>query len=95
MIKFLGGKLVPLVASFGNVEHLLDNWPEYRSLPRSSGIPCKTPSSWPARYVALHLDDGDPRQMLGMLDEWESKRANRLEITEWWRERLEQRLAGE
>ena len=51
--------------------------------------------SWPARYVALHLDDGDPRQMLGMLDEWESKRANRLEITEWWRERLEQRLAGE
>lgn len=57
------------------------------------GVPSHTPSTWPARYVALHIDDGDIATLQGMLSELREL-GQYPEWVEWWSQRLDGRAPG-
>jgi hypothetical protein len=66
-------------------------------------LPPGTPNAWPMRYLAMYIDDGDPEVLEDLISSLEEKypepaptviwKQKNYELTVWWRERLDNRLA--
>jgi len=54
------------------------------------GLPCDTPSAWPARHVAVHVDDGDIPQLRAMLAQLRDGGRD-ADWVGWWNRRLDRR----
>jgi hypothetical protein len=66
-----------------------------------SRLPLGSPSEWPARYLLMYLDDGDPDYLDTLLTSWEQTEPDpdwggsvrEKELITWLRQRLTQRIA--
>lgn len=81
---------IPWLTGLTSSDRLLD---AYDQRERRFGVPSHTPSTWPARYVAVHIDDGDIATLQGMLSALRES-GQYPEWVEWWSRRLDGRAPG-